>query len=288
MTSLRSFFSSFLHYPFQTLDNLDLQYFGFQFNILKDDVKLRKALFQIFFLIPLIAWLLLGSDSTADQVANLLLNLPNFLLQKITFNQLLQIYQSWYGLGTHWSAAVIYSLLFIGLSKHLHEKLDIKNSQNLCLTTGFVALSIASFEWFWQLSYYFFQRQYWILWFKFPQARILLQNTLFVLVGLIVVLGLNYKLVKFNVDKLTIISFLATVGLILFWWYYPFPVQHLTVGNWISSQNFPQTMYTIQPNPNVAYGILFHVEDMGVHLINNLCKIAMTLFYYSLFKIRYR
>jgi len=277
-----------LHYPFQTLDNLDLQYFGFQFNILRDDVKLRKALFQIFFLIPLIAWVLLGSDSTADQVANLLLNIPSFVLGKINLTQLLQIYNSFYGLGMHWSASVIYSLFFIGISKYLNEKLNVKNSLNLSLTTGFTGLTIACFEFYWQFSYAYFQNQPWIIRFVFPQARILLQNILFATVGVIVLVGLNWREYKLNIDKLTVLSFLATIGLMFFWWYYPFPVQHLTVGNWISSQRFPQTMYTISPYGSAGYGLMYHVEDAGVHLTNTLCKIAMSLFFYSLFKIKYR
>jgi hypothetical protein len=38
----------------------------------------------------------------------------------------------------------------------------------------------------------------------------------------------------------------------------------------------------------VAYGIMYHVEDAGVHLTNNLAKIFMTLVFYSLFKIKKR
>jgi len=285
------FFKNFKEKPFETLDNLDLKYFGFQFNLLRNDEKLRKALFNIFFLIPLIAWLLLGADSTADQVANMMVNIPNFLTQKITLNELLKIYNSYYGLGTHWSASVIYSLLFIGISKHLSDKLDIRNSLNLSLTTGFVGITIATFEFYWQFSYYYFQNQAWILTFKFPQARILTQNIMFMAVGMIVLLGLNYKVVKLNINRLTVAFFLITIGLCLLWWYYPFQTQKLTVhiegyGAWTSSQRFPQTMYTIQPNVNVAYGKMYHIEDPGVHLLNNLLKIVMTLSFYSLFKIK--
>ena len=261
---------------------------GFQLNILRDDEKLRKAIISIFLIPPLIAWLLLGADSTADQLAYFLFNIPNFLLGNIRLNRLFEIYNSYYGLGTHWSAAVIYSLLLIGISKYLRDKLEIKNSLNLALTTGFVGITIATFEFFWQISYYVFQNQHWILWFKLPQARILLQNILFLTPGLIILLGMNWKEYKLNVDKTTVLAFLATLILIFFWWYYPFPTPQLTVGSWVSSPNFPQTMYTIQPNPNVAYGIMHHVEDAGVHLTNNLTKIFMTLTFYSLFKIKKR
>ena len=288
MRSFPLFFKQFLKHPFETLDNLDLQYFGFQFNILKDDVKLRKALFDIFFLIPLILWVLLGADSTADQLVNFLLNIPNFLLGNITFNGLTKIYDSYYGLGTHWSAAVIYSLLFIGISKHLRDELEAKNSENLALTTGFVAFTIGTFEYFWQVSYFIFQNQPWILRFQFPQARIILQNTLFLLTGAIVLLGFNWKEYKLNIDKRTITFFLATVSLILLWWMCPFETTPLTVGSWTSSSHFPQTMYTVAPSSQVAYGIMYHVENPGVHLVNNLTKIFMTFAFYSLFRIRRR
>jgi hypothetical protein len=250
-------------------------------------------LFEIFFLIPLIAWVLLGADSTVDQVANMLLNIPDFLLQRINVNQLFQIYNSYYGLGTHWSAAVIYSLLFIGLSKHLHDKLDVKNSLNISLTTGFVGLSIASFEFYWQFSYAYFQNQWWVLHLQFPQARILMQNMLLAFAGILVLAGLNWKEYTLNIDKVTILAFLGTLGLCLLWWYYPFPTTPLTVyiqgfGNWTSSTHFPQTMYTIQPSMTDAFGNMYHVNDLGVHLVNNLAKIMMTLSFYSLFKLKHK
>jgi hypothetical protein len=285
---LLPFLRKFLENPFETLDNLDLRYYGFQFNILKDDVKLQRALFQIFFLIPMLCWLLLGADSTADQVMNLLLNIPNWLLGHITLNQLIAIYNSWYGLGTHWSASVIYTLLFIGISKHLRDKLEVENSLNLAITTGFVGLTIAAFEFTWMASYYVFQGQHWIFSLQFPQLRIILQDMLFAFTGLLVLAGFNWKRYKLNVDKLTALAFTATIGLLLLWWFYPFPTQQITVGAWTSRPMFPQTMWTIQPNPNVAYGELYYTANEGVHLVNNLAKIAMTLAFYSLFKIKER
>ena len=285
---LPPFLRKILKQPFTTLDELDLNFHGFQFNILRNDEKLRKAILEIFCIPSLVAWVLLGADSTADQVANFVLNAPNFVLQEITLNEWIGIYNGYYGLGTHWSAAVIYSLLLIGISKHLRDKLDVKNSLNLCLTTGFVGITIACFEFFWMGSYYVFQNQHWIFMLKFPQLRIIVQNILFLAPGVLVLLGFNWKEYKLNVDKITVLAFLATITSIVFWWYYPFSTPQLTVGNWVSSPHFPQTMYTIQPTPNVAYGIMYHIEDAGVHLTNNLVKILMTLMFYSLFKIKRR
>ncbi len=221
--SFSHFLKDFKNDPFGTLDNLNLRYIGFQFNILKNDEKLRKALFEIFFIIPLVCWVLLGSDSTVDQIEYAILNIPNFLLGKLDSNGLLQIYNSYYGLGTHWSAPVIYSLLFIGVSKHLHDKLDTKNSLNLSLTAGVVALTIAAFEFYWQFSYAVFQNQWWVLSLQPPELTIIMRNVLFAVAGFVVLFGLNWKEYKLNIDKITILSFLSTIGLVLLWWFYPFP-----------------------------------------------------------------
>ena len=289
-SAFHSFFQNFISDPFGTLDNLDLNWHGFQVNLLKDDTKLRKAIFEIFFIPPLIAWVLLGADSTIDQVANLLFNIPNFLLGQITFDNLLQIYQSYYGLGTHWSAAVIYSLLLIGISKHLRDKLEVENSLNLCITTGLVGITIGSFEFFWQISYAVFQNQWWVVTFQFPQARILIQNILFVTTGLIVLLGFNWKDYKLNIDKRTVLAFAATIALILLWWFYPFQTTQLTIqtesGLWVSTKFFPQTMYTVEMNVADGFGKMFYANDPYVHLVNNLAKIFMTLTFYNLFKIK--
>jgi len=254
-------------------------------------------------LIPLIFWVLLGSDSTADQLAFFLWNLPNFILGKINFNQWLQIYDSYYGLGTHWSASVIYGLLLVGVSKYLKEKHDVQNSENLCVTCGFVGLAISSFEFFWIGSYYFFQKQPWIISFVYPQVRILMQNFLFLSVGLIALVGINvdekgrfnkgkYKL---NFDRKTMVFFGVTVGFVLLWWFYPFPVEQISVnvkglGMWTSSLNFPQTMYTVDMNilDNQDIGKMFHVDNPAIHLLNNLTKIFWTLTVYNLAKIKLR
>lgn len=278
--------------PFDTLDQLDLNYRGFQINLLRNDVKLRKAILEIFVFPALIAWALFGSDSTADQVAWTIFNIPNFLLGKTTHTQLFQIYNGYYGLGTHWSAVVIYGLMLVGTSYYLNKNLDIHNSLNISLTTGFVCLAIATFEFYWQISYAIFQNQWWVLKFQYPQARILIQNFMFLTTGLIVLFGINWKNYKLNIDKITVISFFATIMLIFFWWFYPFEITQLTVqtnqGIWVSNNFFPQTMYTIALNKNVAMGTMFYVANEGVHLINSLTKIMMTITFYSLFKIKYR
>jgi hypothetical protein len=304
MSPLKQFIAN----PFSTLDSLDLNIKGFQINVLKDDLKLRKALFDTFFMLPLVAWVLLGSDSTIDQVAWLLYSFPSLVLGKITFSEWVSVFWKYYGLGTHWSASVIYSALFIGLSKHLRERLWIINSENLCITCGFVGLTISAFEFFWMGSYYIFQDQHWILSFYMPQFNLILQKVLFSLPAFVVAIGLYLGYdeqtkktflrndYSFNFDKYTVLFGFSALALILLWWNYGlfFPVQQLSVetsgGLWTSSPHFTQTMYTIDMNPldKISVGEIFYVQNDAVHLLNNLTKISMTLFFYSLFKIRKR
>lgn len=314
-TSSPSFFKRFYKDPFQTIDSLDLEFHGFQFNLLKDDHKLcQRFMLPVVVLLPLICWVLLGSDSTAEQVAFFVWNLPKFILGRITFPEWIHTYTDYYGLGTHWSASVIYGLLFVGISKYLREKTNTVNSENLALTTGFVGLAIATFEFFWMSSYYFFQKQTWILTIQYPQIRIILQNILFLAPSIIIIIGMytyykdpitgkmkrgsEYKL---NINRKTLMYLLITIGLVLLWWNYPFPTQQLEVyvtgggwtgtgGYWTSSNNFPQTMYTIDTDltDKLAVGEMFHIEAPDVHLLNNLTKIFWTLTFYSLGKLKKR
>lgn len=283
----------FLKDPFDTINSTDLNWHGFQFNILRDDKKLCKVLLELMVLIPLLFWVLTGSDSTIDQVAFFLFNIPRFIIGKISFNQLASYFTDYYGLGTHWSACVIYGLLFVGISTHIRNKLEIYNSENLSITTGFVGLAIATFEFFWQSSFYYFQNQHWILTFMFPQFRIILQNILFLLPGIIIILGLDYKRYKFNFEWRSWILLGVTIGLVLMYWYYPFPTETLTVeikgyGTWSSSKLFPQTMYTIDTDltDNKALCELFFIPNPSVHLVNNLTKIFWTLTFYNFCLIR--
>lgn len=294
-TSSPSFIQRFLKDPFGTIDSVNLEWRWFQLNILRDDLKLRKFMLGTVVLIPLLCWVLLGADSTAEQVAFFVWNLPKFVLGRITFTQWISMYSDYYGLGTHWSAAVIYGLLFVGLSKYFREKRDTINSENIALTVGFVGLAIASFELFWMISFYAFQGQTWILSLRFPQFRIILQNVVFALPGLVIISGMDWKKNVLNLELKTWLYLGVTVGLVLLWWNYPFPVQQLSVpveggGVWTSSPRFPQTMYTIDVNvtDEVAVGEMYHVEAPEIHLLNNLTKIFWTLTFYSLGQIKKR
>lgn len=286
------FFKKFLKNPYRTIDKTDLSFHGFQFNILRNDVKLRKAIFEVAVLFPLLMWCLCGSDSTAEQIAWVLYNLPGYILGHHNLQYLFEVYTSYYGIGTHWSAAVIYGLMFCGLSYHLRHKLKAKNSLNICLSVGLVGLSIGVFEYCWMFSYYVFQGQTWILAFKWPQLRIILQNFVLIFMGLTIVVGFNYNEYKFNVSRKTIVFLLSSIFLWVFWIYYPFETTTFAVqteyGLFVSSRFFPQTMYTIAPTIQSAYGIPYFVANEGVHLINTVTKIMLTYSFFLLFKIEKR
>jgi len=287
--------TKFFKDPFGTIDSIDLQFRGFQINILRNDEKLCKVLLELFVLIPLIFWVLLGADSTIDQIAWPLYNIPNLIIGRITFDQWVSLYTNYYGIGTHWSASVIYGLLFVGVSKHFREKLGIFNSENLALTTGFVGLAISTFEFFWMISFYYFQKQTWILTLQFPQFRIILQNILFLIPAIIILLGMNRKEYSLNFNRKTLFYLCATIFLVLLWWNYPFPTEQLTVevvgyGTWTSSSNFIQTMFTIDMDvtDGVAVCEMFFLDNPTAHLVNNLTKICWTLTIYNIAKIKVR
>jgi hypothetical protein len=285
----------FMQKPFDYIDSISLKFFGFQINFIRNDKLLREALFIFFFLVPLGCWLMLGTDSTVDQLAQLIIHTPEFLLQKISFDRWTHYYSDYYGLGTHWSASVIYTLLFVGISKQLSDKLEVSGSQNIALTAGFVGLSITTFEMLWMGSYYLFQKQTWILSLNVPQFNIIWQKLLFATPALIVFIGLDRKRFRFNTNWVTFLLLCASIILWGLWINYGniFPTQQISVqvegmGTWTSSPLFPQTMYTVDMNvlDRVAIGEMFYVQNDSLHFLNNICKISMSLFFYNLAKIK--
>jgi len=209
---------------------------------------------------------------------------------------LLNVVHSRYGIGTHFSAAVIYGIMFYTLSKY-YEKINIKGSLNLTMSMLLTAFSVGVFEFTWMASYYTAQHQTWVLAPLFKQVSILYQNLLFVSCGsvMIAVVALSrfqtrYPQISFRINKKLAFLILLTISLWSLWYFYPFPTTQLVVsletgGVWKSFSNFPQTMYTIDVNPldDVAIGVPFYVEDHLVHTINTVFKIvfAYTIFYFG-------
>ncbi len=284
------FFRRFLKQPYQTVNDLDLSFHGIQFNVFRDDVKLRKKL-----LIPIIAgvvvWFLMGFDSSEYQIEAAF----TALVSGQSWNQIIFAYSDAYGKYLHWSALVIYGAVFYFLSKYLHDKLDVVNCENICISAGLTLFAVSVFEFWWMGSYYYFQNQSWILNPRFPQLRIHIQNIAFMGVGLLILGGLDWRKVKLNFERKTWAYLIVTIGLMVFWWGYGYwlPVQQFSInvlgyGTWTNSIHFPQTVYTVDLNvlDNLAVGEQYYIENNLIHLVNVVTKVFLTLFTYNLFKLK--
>lgn len=283
--------------PFAFFDNLKPSFRGRIFNpFIKFRLNRRLALLFAVFL-GAVPWLLFGFDSCIAQPLMCLYRLPSFFLGHITFSEWASTWNEYYGKEMHYSAFLIYGLAYWVLSRHYDVKLGITKSKNVAFTLSLTLFSVAIFEWFWIYSYAHFQAQPWVMTFKFPQARIILQNLAFSTLG---VLGTLYfwldsyvynpvkrgydRLYKFRLDWKAALLVSVTVGLALLWVYYPFYVQqievHLETGEvWSSSTRFPQTLYTIDLNPidGQNAGVWFFVENNWVHGLNTLVKAMLTV-----------
>lgn len=298
MVDLKKFRESFYTEPFKTVDNIHPSLFGREFNPFVKFRLNRKIAFMLA-VGGLVAWILFGFDSCIGQPMMVISKLPEFFAGRITIDGLVQIWNNHYGKEMHYSAFVIYGLAYWYLSRYYEKHLGIVKSKNVAFTCSFVLLSIGLFEFYWMGSYSYFQNQAWVTTFRFPQAKIILQNMAFVLLGglgLVYVWADSYgplkkngkrdRLFTFNFNKTAALLGIACVGFALLWWYYPFHVDHITVGLesgevWTNTRNFPNTLYTIDMNPldNVNAGEWFFVENNAVHALNTFVKVLWTLFF---------
>jgi len=285
---------------FDRLDNLTQSYRGVKPFSFFWNIHGWRQYVGLAITISAFMWFILGFDSTVEQIIPMSLQksapclafaLPNFLFGKISLPQLIEQTYINYGLGTHWSAVIIYGLFFIGISKHL-ELHRVKKSLNFTLTSSFTLLTISVFELGWMYSYAVFQNQPWV--FNIRHSPFLM-NIIFLFFG---VWGVLYTYLaryvkdaqlhdlRFNLTKLTILLFILSTLWWLLWIYYPFSVNHITVGSWTNSNFFPQTQYTINSNPNLYAGYPYHVEDNSVHFFNIGVKILLTCSMYRICKFR--
>lgn len=291
--------------PYAWADQFNLSFKGINLNIFQKFKHIQKmALYGA--VLCLAAWVALGFDSTPIQFIHVIYEgIPGFLTGQLNWAELGAIYSQYYGKEMHWSAFVIYFGLFYFLSRSW-EKAGITKSKNLVFSFSAMFLSIAVFEWFWILSFSHFQNQPWVSTWQFPQAKILIQNSIFTITG---VLGSVYMLTErwfwkgreqlgrayfFRLKSwLPWILVAASILAGLLWIYYPWDVQLLTVnlesgGIWQSSRLFPQTLYTVDLNPSDAVnaGEWFWIENDLIHAVNTGVKFlwAVTTFY--IFRVR--
>ena len=290
--------------PFSFVDGLDLSFKNFNLNFFQKYKRLRLSALVIA-LVSASAWLIFGFDSTIAQPIHFLYSLPSYLSGALSLSGWTNIFNYHYGKDMHWSAFVIYGLMYYFLSRHF-EKQGITKSKNVSYSVGLTLMSVAVFEFFWMGSFAFFQNQPWVITFQWPQMRILLQNIAFLFVGIIAVLYMfldSFKLdkkgkvlgrfYKFNWNLVSFGLVFLSVASAVAWWYYPFPVERFSVkletGEvWSNSNRFPQTLYTIDMNPgdNLNAGEWFWKENDLVHGLNTLVKVFFTLTFFYVGKVR--
>ena len=309
--------SKFSEDPYAYVDNLNLTFKGHNLNLFQKYKKIqRMALWGS--LISLFCWILFGFDSTPLQFLRVIYEQPNYFMGEISFSYLGNVYQEYYGKEMHYSAFVIYWGLFYFLSLSW-EKAGVTKSKNIVFSSAGMLLSVAVFEWFWILSFASFQNQPWVATWRFPQMRILLQNLVFSVAGGITIpfllteryywgssiihnvfgfkikgkeqLGRSYFF-RARSWKLWILV-AASILAALFWIYYPFHVDLLTVeletGEiWRSSRLFPQTLYTVDlsPGDGVNAGVWFWIENDLIHAVNTGVKFLWALCTYYVFRVR--
>jgi hypothetical protein len=286
------------------VDNINLTFRGYDFNLLHDDAGLRKWSFR-FALCFLAMWIVLGFDSTPLQFMHVLSDgLPGFLAGQKTLSDLVNIYGSFYGKEMHYSAFVIYFFLFWILSTNW-SLAKVKGTRNVVYSFIGMFLAIGIFEWFWILSYGIFQNQPWVYTWQMPQLKILLQNTMFSIVGALGALYIWIDSYQLNGKVITGRNWLfergwrfwllviAAVAVAAFWICYPGPAQQFSVTlengqMWQSSRLFPQTLYTVDLNPGDAVnaGVWFYYQNDLVHAVNTIVKVIWSLLVYQLFKVK--
>jgi len=301
--------------PFGFFDNLDLRFHGVNFNYFSRSRIVARNLL-LFALVMAGLWALCGFDSNPGQLIHVLYQLPAYFQGRASWADLIQTFNFYYGKEMHYSAFVIYGVMFWALSVHMDQGLiywlknlwghadslgqaesglGIRKSKNIVYATCLTLLAGGSFEFFWIFSFAFFQGQPWVGQFHGPQLRILTQNLIFVWAGIMGVFYMwadSYVLSpegvitgrrwRFNWSRWSWLIILLAVSTIILWWFYPGQAAQVTVtlnnGQvWRSSPFFPQTLYTIELTPGTGSGSWFWIQDDLVHGLNTFVKVLMTL-----------
>jgi hypothetical protein len=231
--------------------------------------------------------------------------LPLILQGKANIQYLHQVYDWYYGKEMHYSAFVIYFMLYWALSR-AWQKTGTMRTKNVVFSFAGMILAIGVFEWFWILSYAHFQNQPWVATWMMPQLRILLQDLVFVAAGgatLLFMLIERYhwngkeqldRAYYFNAKSpLLWICLALSIASAIFWIYYPGPAAQISVilknGQiWHSSRLFPQTLYTVDldPSSHVAAGAWVFVSNNAIHALNTLVKLLWALTIYLLLRVK--
>ena len=297
-------FKDFSQDPFNSVDQLNLTFKGINFNFFQK-MKHIQRIAGYGAVVCLVAWIIFGFDSTPLQFIHALYEGFPLLFQGGSLADVVGIYNLYYGKEMHYSAFVIYFLLYYVLSRSW-EKAGIKHSKNMVFSFAGMFLAIAVFEWFWILGYAHFQHQSWVATWKFPQMKILLQNSFFTLAGGLTVLYMlteryhwkgNIQLGRayyFDAKSWKLwFCVVLSISSALLWIYYPWHIDQISVeltnGEiWKSSRLFPQTLYTVDLNPvdQVNAGVWYWVENDLIHAVNTGVKMIWATTIYFIFRVK--
>ena len=241
----------FFEDPWEMIDNIFPR-----INLLRNYRYTRKvALIVSTLMIPV--WFFLGFDSGMGMIEEWIRGGDPYSVYGVTF---------------HFSTLVIYGYTFCGLS-FIFERLGIVRSKNMVYSGCLVLFQISIWENWWMSTFAYFHEglgffQWFTLWFRndavtFTCYFLLLflgAYTIFCIYVDSYTLNFTWKFTK----KLLITGILLVSG-VMFWVYYPFPVEI------VQSKFFPQTHYWGQ-----------YIQNDGVHMTNVLVKALFALFQVSI------
>jgi len=275
---------------FEKIDRQKKSFLGITPAAIMWNVSNWRKYFAFCVVVASICWILFGFDSTwsqtkpfIDYFTTIFIKNPFHELRNgIPLAELWADSRTYYGIGNHFSAPVIYGLSFIVLSLYL-EKVGIIKSLNFCSTTGLSLMSIGIFELMWNSCYAIFHGQTWVITFKWKQVTNLVSFIAFVMIGLLCFMYLYLEGYKPNFSKISLILLLLTAACWGIWINYPLPVDHITVattaGPWTNSDKFPQTYYAVDvaPDDDIAIGEPHYVQNDTIHFVNTFTKIVQTM-----------
>ena len=239
-----------------------------------------------------LCWMILGFDSTWSMAMPYVENISSILAGTADWGALWVESQAFYGIGNHFSAPVIYGLLWILMSLY-YERIGITKSFNFCVTTSLSFMSIGMFEVLWNTCYAVFQGQIWTITFQYKQISNLFMFGAFIFLGLLVILYMITGGYRMRTDK--IFLGLLTLSVLCWgvWIMYPGPVGNIDVelvdgSYWSNTDLFPQTYYAVDVDPwdGVAIGEPNYVEDNLIHLLNTFTKVVFTVTWGYLFAFK--
>jgi hypothetical protein len=229
----------------------------------------------------LLVWVVLGWDSGVGILENWFTVFPQLLTGEMSLGEFIDVGYKVYGRTFHFSSYVIYALLYVAVSQHL-ESLGLVKSLNVFASAGLVVLNVTVFElWYMGCFAVFQMNRRLIEWFT-SDILFLQQYLGFLGFGLWGVLAVytisrNNFHSSFRVSPRSILVLLTLFYSALFWIYYPFPVETVTLQDWTSSTLFPQTHYAYVNSE-------IYVANDLLHLVNVVVKALFALAQFSLLK----